>query len=247
MNRFSNVMDILYLPRLLPTMQAIILTPRRFFIHYYELVLSRRPNLFDINYEKDKDKYLGPVKFSALAIGINNLLLPIFLQLGLLAGAVSPDFYRFSQWAKKEGYLDPTAFTGISFVDSTIMDLLALGVMYGFGALIWLFSTKKISVRFATGYFFYLNAWSLLGTLISMFFIVIGLVLPIYATGLPQLIGIGVQLGAIFMFLAFPILIWPDIIHVERKTIAISYGLAFVCWVALLAIIGPMIIRMPQF
>ncbi|MGH1350564.1 MAG: hypothetical protein ACRBBN_07130 [Methyloligellaceae bacterium] len=247
MNRFSNITDLLHLPRFLPTLQAIVLTPKQFFSHYYELVLSRQPNLFDINYEKDGDKYLGPVKFSALAIGINNFLFPIFLYLGVQAGAISSDFYRFSQWAKKEGYLDATAFTGISFVDSTIMDLLALGVMYGLGVLIWLFSTKKISVRFATGYFFYLNAWSLLGTLISMCFIVVGLILPIYATGIPQLIGIVVQFAAIFMFLVFPIWIWPEIIRVERQTVAIAYGLAFVCWVTVLAIVGPMIIRMPQF
>lgn len=247
MRQLSNVMDLLYLPRFFPTLWAVLFQPKQFFVHYYELVKSRQPNLFDINYEKDDDRYLGPVKFSALAIGINNLIYPVVLYLGVQAGAVSREFYRFAQWAENEGLLKQPTFTGISFVDSTIMDVLALGVMYALGVLMWVFSRKAISVRFATGYFFYINAWTLLGTLVSMFFILIGLVIPIYDSGIPQFIGLVLQIGFIIMFLGFPIWKWPDIINVGRGTIAIALAGAFVCWVVAISIIGPMIIKMPQF
>ena len=245
MNQLTNITNLLHLPRLLPTMKAIILSPKQFFTHYNDLVLSRQPDLFDINYEKDGDKYLGPVKFSALVIGINNLLLPLFLQLGVLAGAVSPDFYRFAQWAKKEGYLD-TTITGIYLIDSTLLDILGLASMYALGVLIWMFSKEKISIRFSTGYFFYINAWSLLGTIVTMGFILIGLIIPVYATGLPQLIGFVIQGATLFMFLLFPILFWTEILKVQRNTIIFSLGIALICWLILLSVLASIFIKIPQ-
>lgn len=247
MRQFSNILDILYLPRIITTLISVIFQPVQFFTKYNELVKSRKPNLFDINYEKNDDKYLGPVKFSALAIGINNLLLPAFLELGLAAGAITQNFYNFSQWAQKEGYLNSISITGIYIVDNIIADIISLATIYTLGVLIWLYSSNKISIRFTTGYFFYLNAWGLLATLTSMTFILIGLITPIYTSGIPQLINTGIQFAGLFMFLIFPIAFWPKIIGVERKTIAIAHIAALISWIILIALIAPMIIKMPQF
>ena len=67
---------------------------------------------------------LGPVKFAALAITISNLVFPMFLALGVQAGAVSPDYVAFAEWAEEQGYLEPLGFTGIGILDDVSRDLL---------------------------------------------------------------------------------------------------------------------------
>jgi hypothetical protein len=162
-------------------------------------------------------------------------------------GALSPDFVAFAEWAERKGYLNPLKFTGISIIDEFLRDLLALLVFYGLGHSIALISAGKISPRFAAGYFFYWNAWSLLGTLLGVCMILVGMVIPLFQTALPALVDTLMYIVAAFMFLGFPILFWPRIADVswQRTAVALAGGLAI--WIATIAILAPLIVDMPSF
>lgn len=244
--RFESISDVWHLPRFLSTFWSILAHPRSFFSTYYDLVTRRSPDFFDINTQSHNDRYLGPVKFSALVIGLNNLLLPVIMQLGVLVGAVSRDYSNFYERAKAEGWLSAPDWTGIGVIDGLLMDVIRLLTFYFLGVLIWQFSRRAISVRFTTGYFFYINAWSLLGPLCTVFFILTGFVIPWYQTGVPTLVNLGVQLAFAFMMLVFPITFWPKLQELQRSQVAIALGLALVTWAITLAVVAPMIISMPE-
>ncbi|MFZ1105249.1 MAG: hypothetical protein WAN86_20765 [Hyphomicrobiaceae bacterium] len=168
------------------------------------------------------------------------------LAFGPEAGALSPDFVAFAEWAEGKGYLSPLKFTGINIIDEFLRDLLALLVFYGLGYSIALISAGKISARFAAGYFFYWNAWSLLGTLLGVILILVGMVMPLFQTALPPLVGTFMYIVAAFMLLGFPILFWPRIVDVSwrRTAVALAGGLAI--WIAAIAILAPLIVDMPN-
>jgi hypothetical protein len=189
-----------HLPLFVPTFHAILFRPLTFFSDYRQLVTTREESFWDLNAEREGDPYLGPVKFSALAITISNLIFPLVLSLGVQVGAVNPDYAAFAEWAKQQGYLDPLSFTEIEIIDDFLRDVLVLLVFYGLGQLIALISAGKISSRFAAGYFFYWNAWSLLGTLMSFGLILISLFIPLFHTALPALIN-----TLIYLLIRFPI------------------------------------------
>ena len=170
--------QLLHLPRFVPTLLAILFQPLTFFRAYHHLVTTREMSFWDVNAERAGDHYLGPVKFAALAMAISNLLFPLVLSRGVQVGAVSPDYAAFPEWAEAQGYLDPLSLTGIGIIDDFVRDLLGLLVFYGLGHLMALFSAGKISARFAAGYFFYWNAWSLAGTLTGFGLILISRLVP---------------------------------------------------------------------
>jgi len=240
-------MQWLHLPLFIPTFLAIIVRPVQFFRAYHEIATARSSSFWTLNAEREGDPYLGPVKFAALTIAISNLLLPLILALGPEAGAVSPDYVEFAQWAKAKGYLDPLKFTGVSFIDRSLRDLMALLLFYGFGHSIALFSAGKISPRFAAGYFYYWNAWSLLANLLGVALIVMSLAVPLYQTPLPGLVDTLMFMVTAFMFAGFPILFWPRIMDVswQRAAVAVLAGLAI--WVAAIAVVAPFVVTMPDF
>ena len=241
------MLKILHLPLFVPTFIAIIFRPLTFFREYHQLVTTREISFWDLNAEQEGDPYLGPVKFSALAITISNLIFPLVLLLGVQVGAISADYAAFAEWAKDQGYLNPLSFTGIGIIDDFLGDILMLLVFYGLGHLIAVISAGKVSARFAAGYFFYWNAWSLLGVLISFGMVLISLFIPLFQTGLPAVIDTLVYLATFFMFLAFPILFWPRIMDIswQRAAVALLGGLAI--WVAAIAVLAPMIVGVPDF
>jgi hypothetical protein len=237
----------LHLPLFVPTFLAILFRPLHFFSAYHQIATERPASFWDLNAEREGDPYLGPVKFAAFAIAISNLLLPLALAFGPQAGALSPDFVAFAEWAEGKGYLNPLKFTGINVIDEFLRDLLALLVFYGLGYSIALISAGKISPLFAAGYFFYWNAWGLLATLLGVSWILMGIVTPIFQTALPALVDTLTYIVAAFMFLGFPILFWPRIVDVswQRTAVALAGGLAI--WIAAIAILAPLIVEMPQF
>jgi len=241
------MLQFLHLPLFLPTFVAVLFRPLAFFRAYHELVTSRPGSFWDLNAEKEGDRYLGPVKFSALAIAISNLLLPVFLSLGVQVGAVSPEFAQFADWAEQQGYLKQPEFTGVGFIDDVVRDVLLLAMYYGLGHLIALFSGRRIPARFAAGYFFYWNAWNLAGSLIGVAFILIGLVFPIFETGLPHLVGQAINLIGMFMFVGFPALFWPRILNVSWQRAALALVGGLIVWIGAIAILAPLIIDIPQF
>ena len=236
-----------HLPLFVPTFLAILFRPLTFFRAYHQLVTAREVSFWDLNAEREGDPYLGPVKFAALAITISNLIFPLVLSLGVQVGAVSPDYAAFAEWAKEQGYLDPLNFTGIGIIDDFLRDLLALLVFYGLGYSIALISAGKISARFAAGYFFYWNAWSLLSALIGFGLILISVFIPLVQTGLPALIDTLIYFISFFMFLGFPILFWPRIMDIswQRAAVALLGGLAI--WITAIAVLGPLIVDVPDF
>lgn len=239
--------QFLHLPLFIPTLVAVLFRPLAFFRAYHELVKTRPGSFWDLNSEREGDRYLGPVKFAALAIAISNLLLPVILSLGVEVGAVSRDYAQFAEWAEQQGYLDPPEFTGLGLVDDLIREVLVLAMFYGLGHLIALFSGRRIPARFAAGYFFYWNAWSLLGSLVSVAFILVAWIVPIFHTGIPSLVGQGIYFVGMFMFVGFPIVFWPRILDVswQRATIALVGGMAV--WIGVIAILAPLIVDIPQF
>lgn len=241
------MLQYLHLPLFIPTFVAVLLRPLAFFRAYHELVKTRPGSFWDLNAEREGDPYLGPVKFSVLAIAISNLLLPVFLSLGVEVGAVSRDFAQFAEWAEQQGYLKQPEFTGVWFIDDVIREVLLLAMYYGLGHLIALFSGRRIPARFAAGYFFYWNAWNLLGSLVGVAFIFIGLVFPIFHTGWPFLIDQAISLIGIFMFVGFPILFWPRILDVswQRAAVALVGGMAV--WIGALAVLAPLVVDVPEF
>ena len=241
------MLQFLHLPLFIPTLLTILFRPLSFFREYHEFVTTREGSFWDINAEHENDPYLGPVKFAALAITISNLVLPVVLSLGVQVGAVSPDFAAFGEWAKEQGYLDPLSLTGIGLVDNFLRDLLVLFVFYGLGHLIALLSAGKVAARFAAGYFFYWNAWSLLSTLVNFGSILISVFIPLFQTGLPALVDTLLSLAGFFMFLGFPIICWPRIMDIswQRAAIALLGGLAI--WIIVLAVLSPLIVDMPDF
>ena len=243
---FESISDLWHVPRFLSTFWRIIAHPMAFFRSYHDLVTRSSPDFFDINTQSQHEKYLGPVKFSALAIGLNNLLLPVMMKLGVLVGAVSRDYYHFYERAKAEGWLSAPEWTGIGVLDGFLMDLIRLLALYFLGVLFWLFSRRAMSVRFTTGYFFYINAWTLVGSLCAVFFILTGFVIPWYHTGLPALVHQGVQLAFACMILVFPIAFWPKLQQVKRSRVAIALGLSLVTWAITLAVVAPLVISMPD-
>ena len=241
------MLQFLQFPLFVSTFLAILFRPLAFFHEYHRLVTTREVSFWDLNAEQEGDRYLGPVKFSALAIAISNLILPWVLSLGVQVGAVSPDYAAFAEWAEEQGYLDPLSFTGIGTIDDFLRELLILLVFYGLGRLIALISAGKIPVRFAAGYFFYWNAWSLLEALTSFGLILISFFIPLFQTALPVLISTLIYLVSFFMFLGFPILFWPKIMDVSwlRVAVALLGGLAI--WIVVIAVLAPLIVDMPNF
>jgi hypothetical protein len=241
------MLQFLHLPLFIPTFVAVLFRPLRFFRAYHELVKTRPGSFWDLNAEKEGDRYLGPVKFSALAIAISNLLLPVILMLGVEVGAVSRDYAQFAEWAEQQGYLDPPEFTGVGLIDDVIREVLVLAMFYGLGCLIALFSGRRIPARFAAGYFFYWNAWGLLGSLVSVAFILVAWIIPIFDTGLPFLVGQVINIASMFMFVGFPIFFWPRIVDVswQRTAVALVGGMAV--WIGAIAILAPLIVDIPQF
>lgn len=240
------MLQFLHLPLFIPTFIAALFRPLSFFRAYHQLATTREAAFWDLNAEREGDPYLGPVKFAALAITISNLIFPIFLALGVQVDAVSPDFVAFADWAKEQGYLEPLSITGIGIIDDFLRDLLALLVFYGLGHLIALISAGKIAPRFAAGYFFYWNAWSLLGALVGFGMVVISVFFPLFQTALPALIDAFIYVVSLFMFLGFPILFWPRFIDIswQRSAIALLGGLAI--WIAAIALLSPLIVEMPD-
>lgn len=241
------MLQFLHLPLFVPTFLAILFRPLTFFRAYHQIVTTREASFWDLNAEREGDPYLGPVKFAALAITISNLIFPLVLSLGVQVGAISPNYAAFAEWAKEQGYLDPLSFTGIGIIDDFLRDLLVLLVFYGLGHLIALISAGKISARFAAGYFFYWNAWSLLGALMGFGLILISVFIPLFQTALPALIDTLIYLVSFFMFLGFPILFWPRIMDIswQRAAVALLGGLAI--WIAAIAVLGPLIVDVPDF
>ena len=242
------MLQFLHLPLFVPTFVAILFRPRAFFRAYHELVTTRPGSFWDLNAEREGDRYLGPVKFSALAITISNLILPLFLTLGVQVGAVSAEYAAFAKWAEEQGYLE-LGFTGIGLIDDFLRDLLALLVFYGLGHLIALFSGRRISARFAAGYFFYWNAWSLLGALIGLVLVLVlvGWFVPLFETQVPELVDKAFAFVSFFMFIGFPLLFWPRIIGIswQRTAVAVLGGLAV--WIAIMFALAPMIVDVPEF
>jgi hypothetical protein len=230
-----------------PTFLAILFQPLTFFREYHELVTTRETSFWDLNTERDGDPYMGPVKFSVLAIMINNLIFPLFMSLGAQVGAVSPYDAAFAEWAKEQGYLNPHGFTGIGIIDDFLYQALVLLIFYVLGYSITFISKGKIPARFAAGYFFYWTAWNLFRMLIGFSFILISMFIPLFETRLPTLIDTLIYFVSLFMFLGFPILFWNRIIEIswQRVTVALLGGLAL--WIAALAVLSPLIVNMPDF
>jgi hypothetical protein len=195
--------------------------------------------------EAESDAYLGPVKFAAIAIAIDNLLLPLLMSLGAAVGAVSQDYAAFYEMAREQGVLGPPEWTGVELIDRLFLEVLKLATFYLLGALMWALSGRKIPVRFAAGYYFYVNAWTLLGSLLDLAFMIVAVIVPLYATGLPQLVQIGVGLAFLFMMLGFPILFWSKMLETKRLPVAIGVGGGFLVWVAAVAIVLTNIMPMP--
>jgi hypothetical protein len=137
--------------------------------------------------------------------------------------------------------------TGIGIIDDFVRDLLGLLVFYGLGHLMALFSAGKISARFAAGYFFYWNAWSLVGTLTSFGLILISRFVSLFQTPLPALMNALLYLVGLFMFLGFPIWFWPRILGIswQRAAVALFGGLAI--WIGAFAVLAPLVVVVPEF
>ncbi|MBV2090722.1 MAG: hypothetical protein KUF72_07515 [Candidatus Thiodiazotropha sp. (ex Ctena orbiculata)] len=241
------MLQLLHLPLFIPTFIAILIRPLKFFRDYHQLVISRETSFWDINAEHDNDPYLSPVKFSALAILLSNLIFPLIVQLGVEVGAISPHYAAFADWAEKEGHLDPFSPSGIGIIDDLIREVIVLAMFYALGHLIALLSTKRIPARFAAGYYFYWNAWGLLGSLVSFVLIVISLIVPLYGTGLPLILNSLINVASLLMFFLFPIFFWPGFIEISRLRCAMALIGGLLIWIVLIAILAPMIVDMPDF
>jgi hypothetical protein len=241
------MLQLLHLARFIPTFIAILLRPVAFFTAYYQLVISRETSFWDINAERDGDPYLSPVKFSALAILLGNLLFPLILLLGVEVGAVSPDYAAFADWAEKEGHLDPFSPTGIGVIDDLIGEIIVLVMFYALGHLIALLSARRIPARFAAGYYFYWSAWGLLSALVSFVLILFSLIVPLYPTGLPLIIDSLINIASLIMFFLFPIFFWPRFIEISRLRCAMSLAGGLLIWIVVIATFAPMIVELPDF
>ncbi|MBW9257031.1 MAG: hypothetical protein K1562_05340 [Candidatus Thiodiazotropha sp. (ex. Lucinisca nassula)] len=241
------MLQLLHLPLFIPTFIAILIRPLKFFRDYHQLIISRATSFWDINAEHDNDPYLSPVKFSALAILLSNLIFPLILQLGVEVGAISPHYAAFADWAEKEGHLDPFSPSGIGIIDDLIREVIVLVMFYALGHLIALLSAKRIPARFAAGYYFYWSAWGLLGSLVSFVLIVISLIVPLYGTGLPLILNTLINVAGLLMFFLFPIFFWPRFIEISRLRCAVALIGGLLIWIALIAILAPMIVDMPDF
>lgn len=240
------MLDFLKINLFLSTLKDIYTRPVHFFRTYSTLVTTRQGHLWTLNQDNDDDPYMNPVAFAALCVVISNLILPVVLYLGVQAGAVSPDYVAFADWAKSKGYLKPMSITGVIFLDDLLRKALVLFMLYTLGWLISVYSGSKIPARFATGYFFYWNAWSLLSSLVTLVMIVAGIVFPVYQTGLPSLLNTIISLLSLFMFLGFPIVYWPQWVEATRKRVTLALLGGLVTWIILLAILLPMLAPMPD-
>jgi hypothetical protein len=135
----------------------------------------------------------------------------------------------------------------VSFIDKPLRDLLALLVFYGLGHSIALLSAGKISARFAAGYFYYWNAWSLLANLLGVALIVMSLAVPLYQTPLPGLVDMLMFAVTAFMFLGFPILFWPRIMQISWQRTAAAVVAGFAIWVAAIGVLAFFIVPTPDF
>ncbi|MCG8009806.1 MAG: hypothetical protein N0C81_19450 [Candidatus Thiodiazotropha lotti] len=241
------MLQLLHLPLFIPTLIAVLIRPLSFFRDYHQLVISRETSFWDINAERDDNPYLSPVKFSALAILLSNLIFPLILQLGVEVGAVSPHYAAFADWAEKEGHLDPFSPTGIGIIDDLIREVIVLAMFYALGHLIALLSANRIPARFAAGYYFYWSAWGLLGALVSFMLILISLILPLYETGVPLILDSLINIASLLMFFLFPIFFWPRFIEISRMRCAMAVIGGLLIWIALIAILAPMIVDTPDF
>ena len=196
------MLQFLHLPLFVPTFFAIIIRPLGFFREYYQRVSARKASFWDINVEEEGDRYLGPVKFAALAVALSNLIFPLILSLGTQAGVFSPEYAAFADWAEKQGYLEPAQFTGIGIIDDVLREVIVLLMFYGLGHLIALLSQQRIPARFAAGYFFYWGAWGLLGSLVQLVTVLLSSFMPGFPAGLYVFFDITISLAAYFMFLA---------------------------------------------
>ena len=117
--------QFLHLPLFIPTFLAVLFHPVRFYRYYLNLILTRDESFWDLHSEREDDPYLSPVKFSALAMTLSNLVFPMILYLGVKVDAVDPNFVEFAHWAKQQGYLNPVTLTGVGFVDDFLFEILA--------------------------------------------------------------------------------------------------------------------------
>ncbi len=239
--------QFLHLPLFIPTLLAVLFRPLHFFRYYHDLVISRDESFWDLNSEREGDPYLSPVKFSALAITLSNLVFTPIMILGVKVGAVDPGFVEFADQARELGYLDPLAFSGIGFVDEFLRELLLLLVFYGLGVAIALLSGRRIPIRFATGYFFYWNAWTLLSSLVSFALILVSLAIPLYQSGLPAIVDLVITVASFFMFLGFPVFFWPKLMDISRLRVAVAMTGGLAIWIVMLAVLAPMIVKMPEW
>jgi hypothetical protein len=243
-------MQWLNLPLFVPTFLAIVFRPGHFFRVYHEICTTRQSSFWSLNAENEGDPYLAPVKFAALTVAISTLLVPLTYALGPRAGAMSPQQVEFAnefaKWAEAKGYLT-LAFIGVGFIDKFLRDVLALLVFYGLGYAIALFSAGKIAPRFAAGHFYYWNAWSLLDNLLGAALLVASLAVPLYQTPLPGMVRISMFIVTVFMFLGFPVLVWPRIVGISWQRAAVAVAAGFAIWVAGMAVLAQFILPSYDF
>ncbi|MGF1455334.1 MAG: hypothetical protein ACFB6R_08150 [Alphaproteobacteria bacterium] len=234
------------LPWFLPTFWSVLFRPLSFYRAYYEDVRARPDRFWTLNEERAGDRYMGPVKFATLAIAFSNLLLPVILTFGVEAGAVSPDFKQFADWAAAEGYLEPWSVTGVWLIDDLIREAALLAVFYSLGLLVALFSAGALPVRFVAGFFFYWNAWSLFSGVADAALIGVGQVVPVYDTVVPAAVAIVINAASVFMLIGFPILFWPRIAGISRMRVVIALLGGLAVWIAVLAVIAPFVVEVPD-
>ncbi len=239
--------NLLKLPLFLPTFWAVLFRPMRFFTDYHAHVRERPARFWTLNEERGADRHMGPVKFATLAIAFSNLLLPLVLNYGVQAGAISPDFKDFADWAQAQGYLEPLSVTGIWLIDGVIREVAFLLVFYSLAVLVALFSAGAVPVRFAAGFFFYWNAWSLFGAVADVGMILVGLFVPVYTTPVPMIIGTGVYAISVFMLLGFPVLFWPRITGASRGRVVFALLAGLGTWIAIIAVVAPLVVDVPNF
>ena len=247
----SDLIQLIHLQRYIPTFRAIISDPVRFFSEY-KITLEEKQDikLFRFNFEHYNDDYMGPVNFALVTLAFSNLLFPIILEFGVLVGAVSIEYYNFIYWTRATGFTGLPQFTRVAFIDGFIAKMLGILLLYSIGVFVSLSSKYEIPYKFAAGHFFYIGAWNLMESLATIVFIFISIVMPIYYSGIPQFVNGVILLGFYFMCFGFPLVYWPKILGIPRRTIAISLGLGLVMWfvfVIFFALALMPFVEMPQF
>lgn len=234
----SGWADLLNPKRFTATFFAILTQPVSFFTNYHDWVTKRSPTFIDLHLERHDGDYLGPFKFAVVSIACSKIVFPLLLGLGMLAGAVSQENIWVARTAETGALQEPLAFTGLGPIDALIRAILFYAALYPLGLCFWVFSGQTISVRFATGYFFYVNAWMLLDVLIASVFVIVSFIYPLYGSGFHTIVSIGLYLVYLFMLLGFPVLAWPNIVDLPRPTMALTTGLSFLVWMIFIVVLA---------